>query len=94
MQIDSFTFGKITIDGVAYTSDVIVYPDRVDPSWWREKGHGLNIMDLKSNTIVGKVSACAACHKAAGVEVKVDKGSPLLCGIEIDWNPAKKVAKK
>ncbi len=54
----------------------------------------LNIMDLKSNTLVGKVSACATCHKAAGIEVKVDKGSPLLCGIEIDWNPTKKVAKK
>jgi hypothetical protein len=26
------------------------------------------------------------CHKAAGVEVKIDKGSPLLCGITIDWH--------
>ncbi len=53
----------------------------------------LNIMDMKNYNIVGKVSACAECHKAAGVTVKVDKGSPLLCGIEVDWSPAK-VAKK
>ena len=46
----------------------------------------LNIMDMKSHNLVGKVSLCAACHKAAGVEVKIDKGSPLLCGIEIDWH--------
>jgi DNA-binding beta-propeller fold protein YncE len=46
----------------------------------------LNIMDLKTDTLVGKVSACAGCHKAAGVEVKIDKGSPLLCGITIDWH--------
>ncbi len=46
----------------------------------------LNIMDMKSHNLVGKVSACAACHKAAGVEVKIDKGSPLLCGITIDWH--------
>lgn len=49
----------------------------------------LNIMDMKNYSIVRKVSACAECHKAAGVQVKVDKGSPLLCGIEIDWHPGK-----
>ena len=46
----------------------------------------LNVMDMKNNNLVGKVSACAGCHKASGVEVKIDKGSPLLCGIEIDWH--------
>ena len=46
----------------------------------------LNVMDMKSHNLIGKVSACAGCHKAAGVEVKIDKGSPLLCGIEIDWH--------
>lgn len=48
----------------------------------------LNIMDMSNYNLIGKVSACAECHKAAGVAVKVDKGSPLLCGIEIDWSPA------
>ncbi len=46
----------------------------------------LNVMDMSNYNLVGKVSACAGCHKAAGVEVKIDKGSPLLCGIEIDWH--------
>ncbi len=45
----------------------------------------LVIMDMKNYNIVEKVSACASCHKASGVEVKIDKGSPLLCGIEVDW---------
>jgi len=54
----------------------------------------INVMDLKDATIVGRVSACAACHKEAGVTVKVDKGSPLLCGIEMDWSPAKVAAVK
>ncbi|MBF0559803.1 MAG: YncE family protein [Nitrospirae bacterium] len=49
----------------------------------------LNIMDLKNGNIVRQVSACASCHKASGIEVKVDKGSPLLCGIEVDWSPSK-----
>jgi DNA-binding beta-propeller fold protein YncE len=45
----------------------------------------LVVMDMKNYNIVEKVSACASCHKASGVEVKIDKGSPLLCGIEVDW---------
>jgi len=49
----------------------------------------LNVMDMKNYNLVESVSACAGCHKAAGVEVKIDKGSPLLCGIEIDWHASK-----
>ncbi|MCC6347565.1 MAG: SMP-30/gluconolactonase/LRE family protein [Nitrospirales bacterium] len=49
----------------------------------------LNVMDMKNYSIVRQVSACASCHKPAGIEVKVDKGSPLLCGIEVDWKPGK-----
>ena len=49
----------------------------------------LDVMDLKNANIVRQVSACASCHKAVGVEVKIDKGSPLLCGLEIDWHPGK-----
>ncbi len=49
----------------------------------------LDVMDLRNANIVRRVSACASCHKANGIEVKVDKGSPLLCGLEIDWNPGK-----
>ena len=33
--------------GKTYTSDLIIYPDRVAPSWWRLKGHLLQIEDLK-----------------------------------------------
>jgi outer membrane protein assembly factor BamB len=50
----------------------------------------LVVMDLKNAELVESVSACAGCHKAFGIEVKVDKGSPLLCGIEVDWHMAKK----
>lgn len=49
----------------------------------------LIVLDRKNDHIVEEVSACHACHKAVGVEVKMDKGSPLLCGIEVDWHPGK-----
>jgi len=48
MKIEHYSFGRITIDGKTYTSDVIIYPDKVDSSWWRKEGHSLHIVDLKS----------------------------------------------
>jgi hypothetical protein len=33
MTIESYSFGKITIDGELFTSDVILYPDRIDSNW-------------------------------------------------------------
>lgn len=46
-MIESYSFGQIVIDGKRYTSDVIVYPERVNASWWREQGHSLCAGDLK-----------------------------------------------
>lgn len=46
MKIIYYSFGKIDINGKTYTSDVIIYPDSVDASWWRNEGHYLQIDDL------------------------------------------------
>jgi hypothetical protein len=46
MKIDSYSFGKIVINKKAYTSDVIIYPGRVDASWWRKEGHLLQFADV------------------------------------------------
>ena len=46
-MIESYDFGRIVIDGRTYTSDVIIFPDRVMDSWWRKEGHVLDIEDLK-----------------------------------------------
>jgi hypothetical protein len=46
MKVEHYSFGKITIDGKTYTSDVIIYPGRVNSSWWRKEGHNLQVVDL------------------------------------------------
>lgn len=46
MIIDEYSFGRIKVAGREYTSDVIIYPDRVDSSWWRKDGHLLIPEDL------------------------------------------------
>ncbi len=47
-MIESYSFGNIVIDGQAYTSDLIVFPERVQSSWWRITGHKLCLQDLES----------------------------------------------
>jgi hypothetical protein len=46
MKIDSYEFGRMVVDGRAYTTDLILYPDRVDASWRRIAGHRLCLRDL------------------------------------------------
>ena len=46
MRIESFSFGNIKIDGKNYTTDVIVYPDRVESNWIREEEHRPQISEF------------------------------------------------
>jgi hypothetical protein len=46
-MIESYSFGQIKIDGQHYTTDVIIYPERVDAGWWRKEGHSLCAEDLR-----------------------------------------------
>ena len=46
MKVEHYSFGKITIDGQPYSSDVIIYPERVDSSWLSKQGHNLQIEDI------------------------------------------------
>ena len=46
MIVDDYAFGRIKVAGYEYISDVIIYPDRVDSSWWRNEGHLLIPEDL------------------------------------------------
>jgi hypothetical protein len=38
----------MVIDGQKYTSDLIIFPDRIKSSWWRITGHRLCLQDLES----------------------------------------------
>ena len=46
-MIESYDFGSIVINGKKYTSDVIVFPERVIDDWWRKEGHRIYVDDLK-----------------------------------------------
>ena len=88
MRIDSSSFGHIVINGKEYTSDVIIYHDRVDASWSRKEGHRLQPGDLTAALnaqpdilIIGTGHAgvlvvpkeIAAHFASLGIEVLVEK---------------------
>jgi hypothetical protein len=45
-RIESYSPGRIVVDGVELHRDVIVLPDRVLTEWWRRDGHSLVMEDL------------------------------------------------
>jgi hypothetical protein len=47
-MIENYKFGEMTVDGVKYSSDLILLPGRIIPSWWRQDGHKLSCEDLQS----------------------------------------------
>ncbi|MFQ5714173.1 MAG: Mth938-like domain-containing protein [Candidatus Scalinduaceae bacterium] len=47
MQIKSYEFGRIEINGTFYTSDVIIYDEHINSSWWRKEGHYLQTEDIE-----------------------------------------------
>ena len=41
-QIDAFSFGRMTVGGRVFTSDLVIHPDgRIQDHWWRAEGHNL-----------------------------------------------------
>jgi len=81
-------------------SDHVVLPDDIRPHDFEFSPDGktaivaartygadsqLVLMDPNTYQVEKRVSACASCHQKYGIEVKMDEGSPLLCGVLVDW---------
>ena len=47
VMIDDYGFGRVTVNGRTYHSDLIIYPDRVVDSWRRQEGHNLCLEDIR-----------------------------------------------
>jgi hypothetical protein len=48
MIITHYEFGRISVDGKDYQSDVIISPNGVQDQWWRKQGHNLAVDDLET----------------------------------------------
>jgi hypothetical protein len=45
-MIESYDFGVMVVNGKRYTSDLIIYQEKVFDGWWRKEGHRLYMEDL------------------------------------------------
>jgi hypothetical protein len=45
-EVESYSFGRMTVAGEEHTNDLILLPDRVLGNWWRDEGHRLAAADL------------------------------------------------
>ena len=84
MKITSYSFGRLVINGKTYTSDVVIYPGRVDSSWWREEGHRLQPADLTA-VINARPDVIVIGTGASGVLAVPEETSSVITskGIEV-----------
>jgi hypothetical protein len=47
MNIQSYRFGYVQIDGKDYRNDVKLIGKRVVPEWWRSQGHLVQVKDVR-----------------------------------------------
>ncbi len=77
MHIDSYQFGNIVIDGVNYSSDVIILGGIVQANWWRKRGHLLSAEDLQP-VIAAKPSVLIVGCGASGLMKVSDEVREVL----------------
>jgi hypothetical protein len=46
VEVEAYKFGYVKVAGNEYRRDIVIFPDRVSPDWWREEGHLLSLADL------------------------------------------------
>ena len=46
-MIESYSFGHMFIKGRIITSDLILYPHKINDSWWRISGHAVCLKDIE-----------------------------------------------
>ncbi len=74
MQITSYRFGAISIDGSDYTKDLKIVQGKVIQDWWRQKGHLLQQQDItdviaaKPHTLVVGTGASGMMKVAPGLQ--------------------------
>ena len=86
LRIDEYSFGRMTIGGKDFTSDLIIYPDgHIQDNWWRPQGHNLLPDDI--TTLLDTDPEKLVIGTGAGGMMRVSERVVELCknrGIEVE----------
>ena len=89
LRINGYSFGRMTIGGREFTSDLILYPDgRIQDNWWRELGHNLIPSDI--TMVLDMVPEKLVIGTGANGLMNVSESVVALCerrGIKIETCP-------
>ena len=83
MKIEHYSFGTIVINGTKYSSDVVIFPDRVHSNWRRTEGHRISIEDLKE-ILEEKPQKLIVGTGASGMVVVSDEVKETLQEMDIE----------
>ena len=73
MRVEDYRFGRIVVDGKAYTNDIIVLSNGgVVSDWWRKEGHVLQVCDIEKY-LSGDVKVLIVGQGASGCMVVADE---------------------
>ncbi len=71
MKVTDYGFGRITVDGQDYTSDIKIIKGRIHPNWWRKQGHLLQLSDI-TDILEARPDVLVVGTGAAGV-MRIDQ---------------------
>ena len=83
-EIESYSFGRIQINGKIFTADLIITPEKIIADWWRKSGHSLCMEDLKDVMDAPPDVLIVGCGAHGVLKVPADTLSELeRRGIEV-----------
>ena len=85
MSIEHYEFGKMVIDGVEYSKDLIILNDKVIPNWRRKEGHflckdDLSAIEIKPDLLI--VGTGSPGMMEVDMEV-VDEFTTMVCSTRV-----------
>jgi len=88
--LDAYQFGRIVVDGVAYTQDIIIFPDRVQENWWREAGHSVSVGDLETIFTAKPSHLILGLGAASRVQIPTETMEAIMeAGIDVTALPTR-----
>ncbi len=71
-MIDSYSFGEIVVDGHRYNSDLVIFPDKIEHTWWRKQGHKLSPEDIKDAISVHPDTLIVGCGASGVLQIPAE----------------------
>ncbi len=90
MKVDSYQFGEIVIDGIIYTTDLVIASENIYTRWFRREGHAVELTDLYKfigkdckKLIIG-TGAAGLCKVRADIKTFCEKNNITLYANQTD----------